>query len=720
MITSPRSPDHLSEGDVTSISDNSSDGSLKKTCSPRNQGAVVVPATEEDKGSAAIPLGQTAHGSNDSCNVIRQDSSTNDITKSKSIERSEDEERLSLHRQNSITDHSYEDLKRIFEEITANELSTRRRLYHILFANPAMGMDVYIARIYNTVHLFMVALSVVLFLVMSMPDFFYPDIRPYGAPFVIEAVTVVFFTVDFVLRQAVALKWSQRINLAMFVDFLSFVGFYIELIIHAADSQPSSAVGLLLLRALKLGRVFRLFKVARSQQGFTMLMDVVAKSKDGLFLLIVLVVIATLICASVMYYIEQISCIFDRTLMRWVRPDGTLSPFQSIPQTFWFVSVSITTVGYGDEYPFTIWGRMWVVVVMLFGVLVLSFPNILIGSNFSDVHKAQSRARARKQLGIYFRRVRMVVRFVRMWREFRVKGRIWLISGKAVDKGENGSTAGINVRRRMNNFMFRVSDFPDRYLSESTERAALGNLDQIQHTGLTLLSVMQRLLEVFSGCATISELKQSYTCFPSLSSTEPVTLSAVFEVVIRGAASQFLSFFVLSREAESGLVIISKRGVDTLQNFTENGSLPCMRCYAEAREIWMQTVKQAPYDYQTLDGYKSWQLVQAKTRKRAVVDFAYDLKTAEAKNNDIFAGVPIKKISDKDSSASKSRCSCRYCNPTWGLSAPMRPTSDYCFNPDEEFLTLELTYVTQSIEILRLEKKVSSLSGAVHDTMLEK
>jgi len=58
-----------------------------------------------------------------------------------------------------------------------------------------------------------------------------------------------------------------------------------------------------------------------------------------------------------------------------------ISPFTSIPETFYWFMVTATTVGYGDVYPVTNAGRWVAVLSMLLSVLVIAFPV----SVFSDL-----------------------------------------------------------------------------------------------------------------------------------------------------------------------------------------------------------------------------------------------------------------------------------------------------------------------------------------------
>jgi hypothetical protein len=58
--------------------------------------------------------------------------------------------------------------------------------------------------------------------------------------------------------------------------------------------------------------------------------------------------------------------------------------FESIPQTFWFTIVTMTSVGYGDVYPSTELGKLVGMVIMLAGILVIAIPITLIGNHFNE------------------------------------------------------------------------------------------------------------------------------------------------------------------------------------------------------------------------------------------------------------------------------------------------------------------------------------------------
>lgn len=251
-------------------------------------------------------------------------------------------------------------------------LRTRVSVY-VLFDDPASSMA---ALVLSILILVLILLSVVSFCVETLPELYAENGRE---PFkTIETVVVTVFTIEYLVR--LITTFMPRIKFILqplnLVDLLAILPFYLEFVI------PANVSGLGVIRVVRLVRVFRIFRLSKYSNGFQVVAATIVKSTEVLSLMGFLILIGVILFSSLVYYAEAGRYDSEREI--WFTPGGSVSDFQSIPESFYWAVITVSTVGYGDAVPTTILGRFVGSFAALCGVLILAFPITILGNNFAD------------------------------------------------------------------------------------------------------------------------------------------------------------------------------------------------------------------------------------------------------------------------------------------------------------------------------------------------
>ncbi|XP_076872439.1 voltage-gated potassium channel regulatory subunit KCNF1-like [Brachyhypopomus gauderio] len=192
----------------------------------------------------------------------------------------------------------------------------------------------------------------------------------------IEMVCIVWFTAEYVLRLASAPnKVRFAFSFMNMVDFLTIMPFYVVLVLtHLGTAVTELASVQQGVQALRVMRVARIFKLARHSSGLQTLTYALKSSLKELGLLLMYMGMGIFLFSALGYALEQ------------SHPD-TL--FTSIPQSFWWAIITMTTVGYGDVYPRTTLGRCNAAVSFLCGIIAIALPIHPIINNFVIFYSKQ-------------------------------------------------------------------------------------------------------------------------------------------------------------------------------------------------------------------------------------------------------------------------------------------------------------------------------------------
>ena len=169
----------------------------------------------------------------------------------------------------------------------------------------------------------------------------------------LEWIFTAFFTLEYFMRLYCA-QQAREYAFSFFgiIDFLSTFPSYLAFVFPAAH-------GLLVMRMFRLLRVFRIFKLFDYMaEGHILLQSL----RDSMHKVVVFFMFAVVMVVSI------------GTIMFMVEHGKNGDNFNSISNSIYWATVTMTTVGYGDIAPVTTLGRFLAGVVMLIGYTVLAVP----------------------------------------------------------------------------------------------------------------------------------------------------------------------------------------------------------------------------------------------------------------------------------------------------------------------------------------------------------
>jgi voltage-gated potassium channel len=231
--------------------------------------------------------------------------------------------------------------------MSENNQRLRERIHEIIF-----GADTPAGKAFDVSLMALIiasVLAVILESVASIREDFGPWLRAF------EWFVTVVFTAEYVLRLYCVDK-RRRYARSFFgiVDLLAILPTYLSLIFPGVQS-------LLVIRALRLLRVFRVLKLAHFVGEAAQLWAALRASARKIVVFLGTVLTIVVIVGSAMYLVE-----------------GEESGFTNIPVSIYWAIVTMTTVGYGDIAPQTPLGKILASVIMIMGYGIIAVPTGIV------------------------------------------------------------------------------------------------------------------------------------------------------------------------------------------------------------------------------------------------------------------------------------------------------------------------------------------------------
>jgi voltage-gated potassium channel len=231
-------------------------------------------------------------------------------------------------------------------------MTFRKALGNIIFE-----ADTPAGKAFDIVLLIAIGLSILTVMISSV-DFY--QLRYITLLGTLEWAFTILFTVEYGLR--IYSAHNRRKYILSFyglVDLIAILPSYIGVLFGGAQY-------FLVIRSLRLLRIFRVLKLVHFIGEADILMQALRASRAKIIVFLLTVISLVLIIGSAMHLIE-----------------GPASGFDNIPLSVYWAIVTLTTVGFGDITPQTTLGRLLSSVVMILGYGIIAVPTGIVTSELA-------------------------------------------------------------------------------------------------------------------------------------------------------------------------------------------------------------------------------------------------------------------------------------------------------------------------------------------------
>ncbi len=253
-------------------------------------------------------------------------------------------------------------------------------------------VDEPINRFYDVLSI--VALVLNLFAAFAI-TFDYMEEHYKGLLLAIEAITVFFFAVDYLLRLYTARELFPKeadgkayikyiFSFTGIIDLLSFLPYYLPFFFPAGGA---------VFKLFRVARILRLFRINSYYDQINVISEVLISKKQQLMASVFIIIILMMASSLCMYSVEH---------------DAQPDVFQNAFSGIWWSVSTLLTVGYGDIYPITITGKILGIFISFLGVGMVAIPTGIISAGFVEQYqRLKTMGSYVEEENIHFIRVRM-------------------------------------------------------------------------------------------------------------------------------------------------------------------------------------------------------------------------------------------------------------------------------------------------------------------------
>ncbi len=187
----------------------------------------------------------------------------------------------------------------------------------------------------------------------------------------LDVFSIVFFTIEYFLRIITSDHLYPELSRSKAV--LRFI-FSFDGVIELLTILPFYYLsGFVVFRLLRVARILRLFKINSTYDSFHVILSVFTDKINQIMASVLIILILMLSSSLCMYSVEH-----D------VQPDV----FPNALSGIWWAATTIFTVGYGDQCPVTVMGKIIGIIIDFLAMGVIAVPTGIISAGFVEKYSA--------------------------------------------------------------------------------------------------------------------------------------------------------------------------------------------------------------------------------------------------------------------------------------------------------------------------------------------